>query len=723
VALAQSVVTSNLREQMRKLLLELLQGLFDCTDDALFELADRSSTDEDHHLYFHSMRQIRLQRAEIERKFIAAVFLEYDRLLQPQLPAAESGESLDLDAITLLQGDDLEVSVAVSGIVSKVTSQFSLPIMELTKRLGALCAEQTLTERTNPLGPQKLCDAFVAAIENLEVDIRVRLILLKLFERLVMQNMLKVYNEANDLLVQAGVLPDLKRRREAAQPRPKSDQATPAEGSADPSSGSEQALQGALAGAMNFGFIQNLLSGIRGNSAPLDPNLPVLQTAQLLNVLNAAQLDAMELAAQAHPGEPPRLPNLHQLIAARATDLTGQQGSQLRRADDDVVNFIGMLFDYVLNDRNLAIPMKALIARLQIPIVKVAIMDKAFFEKSAHPARQLLNELSSIGIGWSSAAELKRDHVYDTVESVVARVLNDFNQNPEIFANLLEELRAFRQRDEQRHQMIETRVRQTEAGKARNLASKQIVQQLINQKASGLRLPPEAGRFISEVWSRVLVYTCLKHGTQSPEWQKLGQVLDDLLWCLQPLQSLPEIERREALIDALMSELDTGVETLQLPASEAQQWLEDIERLLNDINQNDRTYLADDLPVAEPHEYTEMEEIVLATVAELGDPYTGASPDPAFIAAIDQLSEGVWIELDQDGTDPLRCKLTAIVDPGARYVFVNRRGMKVLERSRMELARELQDGRMRILNDSQVFDRALQTVIGNLRQMQARPSA
>jgi Protein of unknown function (DUF1631) len=87
------------------------------------------------------------------------------------------------------------------------------------------------------------------------------------------------------------------------------------------------------------------------------------------------------------------------------------------------------------------------------------------------------------------------------------------------------------------------------------------------------------------------------------------------------------------------------------------------------------------------------------------------------------LKEGVWIELDQDGTDALRCKLTAIIDPGARYVFVNRRGMKVLERSRLELARELQDGHMRILNDTQVFDRALQTVIGNLRQMQARPSA
>ena len=53
-------------------------------------------------------------------------------------------------------------------------------------------------------------------------------------------------------------------------------------------------------------------------------------------------------------------------------------------------------------------------------------------------------------------------------------------------------------------------------------------------------------------------------------------------------------------------------------------------------------------------------------------------------------------------------------------MFVNRRGMKVAEKSRMELARDLQDDRLVVLNDSQVFDRALQAVIGNLRQIQSQ---
>lgn len=745
-AAARPGLPLKLREQSRQQLQQLINGLFECTDDALFELADRSNSDADHHLYFHSMRQIRLKRAEIEKQFIGTVLADYDALVDGRKASVHHAEpqEVDADSITLLHGDDLETSVAVSGIVSKVTSQLSLPIMELTKRLDAICPAVQVTERINPLGPQKLCDAFVAAAEGLDLDIRVRLILLKLFERLVMQNLQPFYAGANALLIGAGILPDLKHRgtagstavRRAERP-PESTSRAVASGGGQPGSGGMPAGHGntdgapaAGFGATSFGFIQSLLAGLRSEGLVAgETSGPVLPTAQLVDVLSAVQGDAQREVGAVQLDHVPVLPNLHSVIAARAPDVTGLAMSQLRRADDDVVNFIGMLFDYILNDRNLAIPMKALIARLQIPVVKLAIIDKTFFEKSAHPARQLLNELSSVGIGWSSANELRRDHVYDMVESVIARVLNEFNENPEIFAELLDELRAFRHRDEQRNQLIESRVRQTEAGKARTLAAKQAVQQLINQKASGMRLPAAAGRFISETWSRVLIFACLKHGAQSTVWQGLVRTLDELLWSLQPLQTPAEIERRDALQEDLLKELAEGIDLIQLAPAEATQWQQTLREQLEEIASSDRAYLdqgqdrGDPLATRASAPYVELEEIVLATVGELEDPFHGEPPESSFLAAVDALKEGMWIEMDQAGMEALRCKLTAVVKPGARYVFVNRRGMKVLERSRLELARDLQDGRMRILNDTQVFDRALQTVIGNLRQMQSRSNA
>ncbi len=727
-------IAQRVRDRARQQLLGLLTDLLNGTDDALFEMADRSHSDADHHLYFDSMREIRLHRADIEERFAAEIFRGFDTAYAPSASKTATDDLL-ADDIALVHNDELEISVAISGIVSKITSQFSLAIMELTKRFDHLAKHGTINERRNPLGPQMLSEAFARAIECLTVDIRIRIILLKLFERTVMQRMGPVYQEANAALADAGVLKDLRRslsrgRNPHAQAGGNRGPATAGRGgpgAADPGTtrspeggagGPAYASAGAAGEHGSFGTIQTLLADLRSGSGPVAPGDAggVIATPQLVSVLSAIQAESghehVDIATL-----PPRV-DLRQVLVSRAPDVTGEALNHLGRADEDVVNFIGLLFDYILNDRNLAIPMKALIARLQIPIVKLAILDKSFFERSSHPARQLLNELSSAGIGWSSAAELKRDAVYDKIESVVIRVLNGFSDNPEIFQQLLDELREFRSRDAKRQGRMEQRIRESESGKARTLAAKQDVQKVINQKACGLRLPRELGRFLSDVWSRALVYVSLRDGSDSPAWTSLMSTLDDLLWSLQPLDDIEQILERDAQRDALLDRLREGMALIPLPEAEQNRWCDVILHQLQSVSDSDRAYLEDDLAERPAASFPELDEIVLAAPQEVTDDYQGEAPEPAFLAKINQLREGSWVELQQDGAEPLRCKLATIVKPGDRYVFVNRRGMKVAEKSRMALARDLQDERLVLLDDSQVFDRALQAVIGNLRQMQ-----
>ncbi len=723
-------IVQRVRDRAVQQLLALLKELLDCTDDALFEMADRSHSDADHHLYFDSMREIRLHRADIEKRFAAEIQRGFDTAYAPSAATASTDDLL-ADDIALVHNDDLEISVAISGIVSKITSQFSLAIMELTKRFDHLAKHGTINERRNPLGPQMQSEAFARAMECLTVDIRIRIILLKLFERTVMQRMGPVYQEANAALADAGVLKDLRRslsrgRNPHAQAAATRGPATPSRASAGaPGPGASPVPEsggGGYAGygdpSGSFGAIQTLLEAARGGSGPMGSSGAggVIATPQLVSVLSAIQAEAGH--EQVDIDSLPSRVDLRQVLVTRAPDVTGEALNHLGRADEDVVNFIGLLFDYILNDRNLAIPMKALIARLQIPIVKLAILDKSFFERSSHPARQLLNELSSAGIGWSSAAELKRDAVYDKIESVVIRVLNGFSDNPEIFQQLVDELREFRSRDAERQGRMEQRIRETESGRARTLAAKQDVQKVINQKACGLRLPRELGRFLSDVWSRALVYVSLRDGSGSPAWTGLMSTMDDLLWSLQPLDDLEQILDRDAQRDALLDRLREGMALIPLPEAEQNRWCDVIADQLQAVSDSDRAYLEDDLVERPAASFPELDEIVLTAPQEAADEDQGAAPEPAFLAKINRLREGSWVEIQQDGAEPLRCKLATIVKPGDRYVFVNRRGMKVADKSRMALARDLQDERLVLLDDSQVFDRALQAVIGNLRQMQ-----
>ncbi len=203
-------IVNSLRQQARKRLLTMVKELFDCTDDALFEMADRSQNNADHHMYFDSMRQIRLRRGDIQTRFVDELNYGFERVFTG-IGAADTMDAADADEIGLVANDDLEISVAISGITSKITSQFSLPIMELTRRLDHIAKHTTVNERRNPLGPQALSEAFAHAIEDVDLDIKIRIILLKLFERMVMQRMAPVYEEANRALAEAGVLKDLRR--------------------------------------------------------------------------------------------------------------------------------------------------------------------------------------------------------------------------------------------------------------------------------------------------------------------------------------------------------------------------------------------------------------------------------------------------------------------------------------------------------------------------------
>ena len=90
--------------------------------------------------------------------------------------------------------------------------------------------------------------------------------------------------------------------------------------------------------------------------------------------------------------------------------------------------------------------------------------------------------------------------------------------------------------------------------------------------------------------------------------------------------------------------------------------------------------------------------------------------DPA-VLQVDSLHTGSWVEFIQDDQRKLRCKLAAIIKTTGRYIFVNRSGVKVLEKTRMSLAMEFKNNSAIVLDNALLFDRALESVIGNLRRL------
>ncbi|MCF5670375.1 DUF1631 family protein, partial [Pseudomonas syringae] len=373
-----------------------------------------------------------------------------------------------------------------------------------------------------------------------------------------------------------------------------------------------------------------------------------------------------------------------------------------------------------------------LIGRLQIPMLKVAVLDKSFFSRGSHPARRLLNEIATAALGWGGRDDYQRDSLYQRVEQIVQRLLNDFDDDPSIFPELLADFLAFTSDERRRSELLEQRTRDAEEGRARAELARQQVQQELNQRLLGRTLPEVVVRLLQEAWSKVLLLTCLKHGEASGEWQAGLTTMDDLIWSVELHDDPQALQRLLELVPGLLKSLRDGLTSAAFDPFATSEFFSQLESLhvqafqhftrLQEASGED--VAGDASPsgtevAAGPPMMAVVEEIVLIAPEErlLNEPVVQLPDDDAGLQMVDTLRVGCWVEIQEDEEHKLRCKLTAIVEPTGRYVFVNRTGMKVLEKTRVGLAVEFRRGAVRVLDDALLFDRALESVIGTLRKL------
>lgn len=248
----------------------------------------------------------------------------------------------------------------------------------------------------------------------------------------------------------------------------------------------------------------------------------------------------------------------------------------------------------------------------------------------------------------------------------------------------------------------------------------------------------------------------LKYGEQSSQWKSNLAVMDQLIWSVSP-HTEPDTSRKlRILIPKLLERLREGFSQAALDPFETSLLFTKLEVLHVQAIQRANALLEPAQPTPETPEavtVTADKAVAIDTPAESAQAAEPALPEPAQeeptmvevkakialtepsvvaepevevdenhpgLALVDKLNAGSWFELTQADEQNTRCKLAAIIKSTGRYIFVNRRGLKVLEKSRAELAIAFTDGTLSLLDDAQLFDRALESVIGDLRRLKSR---
>ena len=742
---------------------QFLAHLFSSSDDLFYDLSKRASSNKEQNLYFEAMREIRIKRERIANQFLRALVAAFSRFIEPKSKADSSDESYEDDdsPLSVVKGDDLEIELAISNMVSRTRDTYRTELHELAARLDHLLLHVDLSEKNNPLDPLLIAESFVDACqEGLDTDIKAKLILFKLFEKHVLKQLGHIYADANKVLLEAGILPkvpsSLRRRRDD----PRGDASKGASenlgqipAGASPPFGAignppvadfsmqQSALSVLLDAAKNYSNVLSHSGGATGagqlsggfqtpryyigmaTRSDTKQSLncyiysgnpgPVMSQPELTKKLTQSQLD---LDKRFTGSEQPQ--NVVPLVVQQLLKQSDPKSPQaLDQSDENVINLVSMFFDEILADDSLHPVVQALICRLQIPILKVALRDAAFFSESMHPARKLINTITSLGIGFDESKPIEKDPVFKKISEIVKTLNSNYGVDDGIFERLQDDLDVFVAKESTRAQTVEQRTTETEEGKTKIKYARAIAQDLIYQKLRELELPDAVKHFLITHWIQVMVLNYLKHGAESKQWAANEQTITDLIWVSADHQDARSIQRRERMLPELLDRLERALESVIANPSVRKDSIDALEGVLtsedngaerakvSSLSENERDALGKGQSAPKPWAEMTAVEKQKARYEELEAKYFQMAKD---------ISIGSWLQYtDGESGKTVRCKLASKMDADT-YLFTNRMGFKVLEKTRKQLAYDMQFKKVKILDARPMFDRIMSSIVDSM---------
>ncbi|MEE8079293.1 MAG: DUF1631 family protein [Pseudomonadales bacterium] len=592
LAMPQANSFDSILEQCRDLVCErvadALSKMLDEADGALttFEVGARDP--ETQKLYQVTRNKVLAQRDTIVTQFRMRFLREVQERGNRVKKIGDQFAEIDLSSLELelVSEDNLDESLKFNAMASKVRQYCDEELVALDQRVGVLIGDADLQSEDNPLTPQAICDAYKQTCRQVDSNVDVRMVLLRLFDDHVLDEMRAVYKAVNALLIQNSILPKI--RFSVARGK---------DGAKGPPSGAKQSEQSATAGAQTanelpgseqdlFAQLQTLLAsnlqtlaqhgGASAAGANADGSAG-LQNAELLGSLTRIQLgDASGLTGGVLPpavvaGAPGTTNILQEL---KNTSL----GSGMNQMDAMTLDIMAMLFDELFDDPKIPTSVKGLIGWLQIPLLKVAIADKSFFSKKSHPARQVLDKLGELSAGLPADIS-ESDPIYENLESILQDVIEGFEDDIKIFDDLRERLEALiaeaNERVEEKTQSIAKQVEQEESlALAKTVAQAEIK---VRVRASAAPLP--VIEFLAQQWVKLLIVIQVKEGENSEAWKAALETVDLLLWSSEPKETIAERQKLVALVPDLHKRLSAGLSNAGIDDETRVQFMTDLRKL------------------------------------------------------------------------------------------------------------------------------------------------
>ncbi len=392
-------------------------------------------------------------------------------------------------------------------------------------------------------------------------------------------------------------------------------------------------------------------------------------------------------------------------LRARTQDLKKKASTQTEKA---TIEIVALMFQSILAEERIPPAVRVWFARLQMPVLRVALAEPEFFGSLEHPARQLIDRMGSCVLGFDAAAISG-----SALETEIKRVVQVIEQYPEtgrrVFQLVYEEFQRFLAKF-----LTEKGATQKLVSVAQQVEQKETmaVQYTIELRKmlSDVPVRDEIREFLFKVWAEVLAVAAVKHGPQHQETLALKKSAGDLVWAasakpnrqerakvIQDLPGLLERLRRgmtllglqqsdqefhikvigDTLADAFMSKTEA------IPYARIESMTKRLANLEDFVSEDD----AGDLPLDK-----ENIELMLGIDASMIEVISagGSNPTAAMLSWARELQPGTWFTLDHNSS-VVQVQYVWKSERGQLHLFASQDGRSYIVQLR-RLASYLQAG-------------------------------
>jgi hypothetical protein len=379
----------------------------------------------------------------------------------------------------------------------------------------------------------------------------------------------------------------------------------------------------------------------------------------------------------------------------RAATSLRQRTAELKQAastptEKATIEVVALMFQSILAEERIPPSVRVWFARLQIPVLRVALAEPEFFSALQHPARRLIDRMGSCVMGFESNVSSA------ALEAEIKRVVQVIEQYPEtgrrVFQLVFDEFQKFlstylsEQGSASRFVSVAQQVEQKET-----LSVQYTIE--LRKLLDDVPVRDEVRDFLFKVWVDVLAVASVKHGLRHEETTALKQVASDLLWAASAKPNRNDRARVIQQLPGLLQRLRQGMGLLGFPTSLQDQHIKSVSDTLADafmsrteaISQESLDNLSERLANLEDYlpengvgdidldtESIEMITGVDASNIEVIN-QGGSQPNEAMRSWAVELQIGSWFGLDHNG------KLNSVQlawrsERGQLYLFVTNGG-------------------------------------------------